>query len=334
MKNYNFAILGCGVISKTHALAIESIENATLVGVADNNIEYARSFAEKYGVKAYSDYAEMLADSNVDVVCICTPSGFHAGNAIEALNAGKHVVLEKPMSISNEWADKVIATVEKTGKQLTVVSQFRFSDDIIKVKKLISENAFGKISLCTLTMKYYRTPEYYASSSWRGTLKFDGGGALINQGIHGIDMLDYIVGPITNVKGKIATISHNIEGEDTAVAFFQTASGALGIIQGSTCAYPGFDRRIEIHGDKGYVCLLENKIEKLMVNGAMVDLGELNFTSTANDNTVMDYRMHKAQFENFLNGIEGKEKILVDCYEGKKALAIIQTIYQTSKENW
>ena len=334
MKTYNFAILGCGVISKTHALAIDSIENATLVGVADNNVEYARSFAEKNGVKAYENYQALLADKDIDVVCICTPSGFHASNAIDALNAGKHVVLEKPMSISNEWADKVIETVEKTGKKLTVISQFRFSDDIIRVKKLISENAFGKISLCTLTMKYYRNPEYYSSSSWRGTLKFDGGGALINQGIHGVDMLDYIVGPITNVKGKVATISHNIEGEDTAVAFFQTQCGALGVIQGSTCAYPGFDRRIEIHGDNGYVCLLENKIEKLMVNGEMVDLGELNFTSTANDNTVMDYRMHKAQLENLLNAIEGKEKILVDCYEGKKALAIIQSIYKSSKEIW
>ena len=334
MKTYNFAILGCGVISKTHALAIDSIENATLVGVADNNVEYARSFAQKNGVKAYENYQELLQDESVDVVCICTPSGFHASNAIDALNAGKHVVLEKPMSISNEWADKVIEACERTGKKLTVISQFRFSDDIIRVKKLIEEKAFGKISLCTLTMKYYRNPEYYSSSSWRGTLKFDGGGALINQGIHGVDMLDYIVGPITNVKGKVATISHNIEGEDTAVAFFQTECGALGVIQGSTCAYPGFDRRIEIHGDKGYVCLLENKIEKLMVNGEQVDLGELNFTSTANDNTVMDYRMHKAQLENLLNAIEGKEEILVDCYEGKKALAIIQSIYQSSKEIW
>jgi predicted dehydrogenase len=334
MKNYNFAILGCGVISKTHALAINEIPNATLVGVADNNAEYARAFAQKNGVKAYESYQDMLADKDIDVVCICTPSGFHASNAIDALNAGKHVILEKPMSISNEWADKVIEACERTGKKLTVISQFRFSEDIKRVKKLIEENVFGKISLCTLTMKYYRNPEYYSSSSWRGTLRFDGGGALINQGIHGVDMLDYILGPITNVKGKIATISHNIEGEDTAVAFFQTESGALGVIQASTCAYPGFDRRIEIHGDKGYVCLLENKIEKLMVNGEMVDLGELNFTSTANDNTVMDYRMHKAQFENFINGIEGKEKILVDCYEGKKALAIIQNIYQTSKEIW
>ena len=334
MKNYNFAILGCGVISKTHALAINEISNATLVGVADNNVEYARAFAQKNGVKAYENYQELLADKSIDVVCICTPSGYHASNAIDALNAGKHVILEKPMSISNEWADKVIDTCEKTGKKLTVISQFRFSEDVNKVKELISQNAFGKISLCTLTMKYYRNPEYYSSSSWRGTLRFDGGGALINQGIHGVDMLDYILGPITNVKGKIATVSHNIEGEDTAVALFQTANGALGVIQASTCAYPGFDRRIEIHGDKGYVCLLENKIEKLMVNGEMVDLGELNFTSTANDNTVMDYRMHKAQFENFINGIEGKEKILVDCYEGKKALAIIQKVYKTSKEEW
>ena len=159
-KTYNFAILGCGVISKTHVKAISSIENARLLGVADVNLANAQAFALANGVKAYSDYAEMLADSNVDVVCVCTPSGWHAPNAIQALKAGKHVVLEKPMALNTKDADEIIAISEQTGKKVTVISQFRFSEDLIKIKKYIDQGAFGKISICNLIMKYYRAPEY------------------------------------------------------------------------------------------------------------------------------------------------------------------------------
>ena len=330
-KTYNFAILGCGVISKTHVKAISSIENARLLGVADVNLANAQAFALANGVKAYSDYAEMLADSNVDVVCVCTPSGWHAPNAIQALKAGKHVVLEKPMALNTKDADEIIATCEQTGKKVTVISQFRFSDDLIKIKKYIDEGAFGKISICNLIMKYYRAPEYYSSSSWKGTIKYDGGGALINQGIHGVDMMDYLIGPITKVYGQIATICHNIEGEDTAVATFKTESGALGIIQASTCAYPGFDRRIEINGDKGYAILRENKIEKLVINCQEVDIGQLELTSTASDHTVMDYTMHKSQLTNFINALDGKEDLILGAKEGKRALEVIEKVYTTAK---
>lgn len=330
-KTYNFAILGCGVISKTHVEALSKIENAKLLGVADVNLANATAFAEKYGIKAYQDYSQMLADENVDVVCVCTPSGWHAPNAIQALKAGKHVVLEKPMALNTKDADEIIATSEQTGKMVTVISQFRFSDDLIKIKEYIDAGAFGKVSTCSLTMKYYRAPEYYSSSSWKGTIKYDGGGALINQGIHGVDMMDYLVGPITKVYGQIATVCHNIEGEDTAVATFKTENGALGVIQASTCAYPGFDRRLEINGDKGYAVLRENKIEKLVVNCKEVEIGQLELTSTASDNTVMDYTMHKAQITNFINALEGKEQLTLGAKEGKRALEVIEKVYTTAK---
>lgn len=331
MKTYNFAILGCGVISNTHVKAIKDIPNAKLVGVADVNYERAKEFAEQNEIKAYLNYEEMLADQSIDVVCICTPSGWHAPNAIQALKSGKHVVLEKPMALNIQSANEVISVANEVGKKVTVISQFRFSEDLIKIKEYIQQGRFGRISLCSLLMKYYRAPEYYSTSNWKGTLKFDGGGALINQGIHGVDMLDYLVGPIVDVDGRIATLFHNIEGEDTAVATFETESGALGVIQGSTCAYPGFDRRIEIHGDKGYAVLRENKIEKLVIDKEEVNIEKKEFVSTASDNTVMDYTMHKFQITNFINSLEGKEKLIMDGEEGKRALTIIENIYKCGR---
>ena len=266
-KTFNFGILGCGMIAEIHAKAIASVDCAELIGVTDNAADRATFFAEKYGVECYQSYESMLADPRIDAVCICTPSCFHAENAIKAMEKGKHVAVEKPMAIDLKEADEVVAVSRRTGKYLTVISQLRFADEIVKVKKMIDENAFGRITLCSLSMKYYRSPEYYSSSSWKGTKKFDGGGALMNQGIHGIDLLQYLVGPMTNVNGVAKTLCHNIEVEDTAVATFELENGALGVLEASTCTYPGFSRRIEIHGERGYVSLLENNIDPKEIQG-------------------------------------------------------------------
>ena len=329
---FKFGILGCGMIANIHALAIKGIENVQLVGVADNKKEFADNFAQKHGVKAFASFEEMLADKEIDVVCICTPSCFHAPNAIQAMQSGKHVVLEKPMAFTAAEADEVIAVSEKTGKFITVISQLRFSPDILKLKELVQKGAFGKITLCTLSMKYYRSEEYYSSSPWKGTKKFDGGGALMNQGIHGIDLLQYIVGAVKSVQGQVRTLSHAIEVEDTAAAVLEFECGALGTVQGSSCSYPGFERKIEIHGDKGYALLVENKIEKMMIDGEQVcvEITESD-VNTASDPTALDCGAHRKQMMNLLGAIEGKEKLLIDGNEGKKAVEIIEKIYKTSK---
>ncbi len=323
-----FGIVGCGMIASINAEAIERIPSAKLVGVADNNFDVACSFSEKRSVKAYKSYDEMLSDSNIDAVVVCTPSCFHAQNAIDALKAGKHVVLEKPMAISLEDADKIIEAVNDTGKILTVVSQFRFSSDLLKVKGLIEKGAFGKISLCTLSMRYYRSPEYYSSSAWKGTLKFDGGGALINQGIHGIDLLQYLAGDVKTVAGVTRTLAHDVEVEDTAVATVEFVNGALGTIIASTCAYPGFERKIEINGDKGFVILQENKIERLMIDGVDKTVELEKTINASSDPANITCNEHKAQLENFIAAIEDEEALLVDCYEGRKALRVIEEIYR------
>lgn len=326
---FKFGILGCGMIAGIHADAINNIEGAELVAVADNNHEYAESFAKKHGVKAYASYADMLK-SDVDVVCVCTPSCFHAQNAIDAMRAGKHVVLEKPMALSTDDADRVIAVSKETGKLVTVICQLRFSPDVQRLKKLVGKGAFGRISLCTLSMKYHRSSEYYSSSPWKGTLKFDGGGALMNQGIHGIDLLEYIVGDVKEVQGKIRTLSHKIEVEDSAVAMLEFENGALGVIEASTCAYPGFERKIEIHGDRGYAILVENSIEKLMINGEEQPTVKGEVANTASDPSAVQSGMHRLQIENLIKSIEGKEKLLIDCHEGRRAVRIIEDIYRSS----
>lgn len=330
MKKLKFGILGCGMVANVHARAIKEIGDSELVAVCDSDRERVRVFAEQYGAHPYFDYGEMLA-SDIDVVCVCTPSCFHARNAIDALEAGKHVVLEKPMAFTSAEADKVIASSDKSGKKITVISQLRFSDDVKKVKKLIQGGAFGKITLCNLFMKYYRSREYYSQSSWKGKLAFDGGGALMNQGIHGIDLLIYIMGDIKSISGKIGTLSHDVETEDTAVATVEFECGALGVIEASTCAYPGFDRRIEIHGDNGYAIIRENKIEKLMVGGKDVEVINDGGVSTAGDPSDLSIEMHKVQIENLIGAIGGKNELFIDAREGKKAVAVIEKIYESAK---
>ena len=328
-KKLRFGILGCGMIAKFHADAITSLENAILFGAADNNPAIAQKYAAKYGIKAYGDYDQMLNDPQIDAVCICTPSGFHAENALKALKAGKNVVLEKPMALNTEDADKIIAACDETGKKLTVICQLRFSDDILQVKKLISENAFGKIVMCNLSMKYWRDEEYYASSPWKGTRKFDGGGALMNQGIHGIDLLLYIMGECEVLSAKTDTLYHNIEVEDIAVALLKFKNGALGTLKATTCAYPGFERRMEILGSNGCAVFVENRLDKLVVRGeTIVDNGAVvSAVNTASKPDNMTANSHALQINNFINSILGEDTLLIDATEGKKALNLIETIY-------
>ena len=328
MKNkLNFGILGCGAISDFHARAIESIENAVLYGVADKNLAAAYNFAEKYGIKAYSDFEEMLADGEIDAVCICTPSGFHAENAINALNARKHVVLEKPMALSLEDCDRVEKACDESGCKLTVICQLRFSDDVQKIKQLVKENAFGKLVFCDLYMKYWRSEEYYSSSPWKGTVKMDGG-ALMNQGIHGVDAMLYIMGDANIISAKTRTTYHNIEAEDTAVAMLEFENGALGVIEAATCVCPGSSRRIELRGSKGAAVLEENSIVKLVLDGEEIINTENNLNcGTANDPLAMSHLLHAKQISNFVESVSNDEELLIDCKEARRAIDLIGKIY-------
>ncbi len=327
-KTVRFGILGCGMIAGFHASAIAQIENAVLVGVADANPDRAKVFAEERGIAAYTDYEQMLADESIDAVCVCTPSGFHAENTLQALKAGKHVVLEKPMTITVADADRVIDACERYGKLVTVISQFRFSDDVQRVKELVDEGAFGTLAFCNLSMKYWRDPSYYANSCWKGTYKMDGGGALINQGIHGVDLLLYIMGDASVSFAKTRTAFHNIEAEDSAVALLEFANGCLGTLEASTCAYPGFERKIELYGSEGCAILRENRLEKLIVHGETLIDRKVETVHTSADPAAMSCEQHRLQLQNFVGAICGTEPLLIDSVQGKRAVKLVQEIYQ------
>lgn len=337
MKNkMKIGILGCGMIANIHAQAIALIEDAELIGVSDPIEASAKAFSEKYGVSVYKDYDAMLNDEEIDIVCICTPSGFHADGALKALNHNKHVVLEKPMALTTEDADAIVEASKKSGCLLTVISQLRFNEDIQKVKKMVEEGAFGDLAFCDLYMKYWRDPSYYASSTWKGTFKFDGGGALMNQGIHGVDLLHYMAGSAKVVKGKVKTLFHDIEVEDTATAIMEFENGALGVIEGSTCAAGGFDRKIEIIGTKGYVILREGDIEKMEIDGKVIienDGSDQPEVRSSSDATAVQCIGHVKQITNLIRAIRGEEELLIDATEGRKAVKTICDIYASSKKD-
>ena len=334
MNKINFVIIGTGMIAPAHADAINSIERACLYGVCGRNSEKTAEFAKKYGVKCYNSYEEVLSDGNVDAVSICTPSGYHAEQAIQALHHGKNVIVEKPMALNTADCDRIIEAVKETGKTLAVICQLRFSEDVQRVKKLYEEGAFGTVSLCDLYMKYWREPSYYAENTWRGTKALDGGGALMNQGIHGIDLLLYITGGAKLISARTKTAYHNIEVEDTAVALLEYPNGAAGVIEGSTCTYPGFERSLEIHGSSGYVVLKSGIIEKLVLDGKDItpknDDAERHNSSS--DPKATGFLRHAKEYENFIAAINGEEELLIDACEGKKAVELIESIYETSAD--
>lgn len=332
MKKINFAIIGCGLISDIHASAVVELDCAELIGAWDLDPERAKAFCQKYSASPYGSLEELLGDENIDAVCICTPSIAHKEQAIAALKANKHVILEKPMALCEADAKEVCEVAESVGKLLTVVSQTRFSEAVRKVKQLISENAFGKLCFCDLYMKYYRSPEYFSASPWRGRKKFDGGGALMNQGIHGIDLMRYLVGDAKLISGKVNTLVHDIEVEDSAVALLEYECGALGVIEGSTCASPGFRRRIEINGERGYVILSDTTIEKLYIDGEMLISKEIDqHPSTAASPVLASNELHKAQLLNFISAINGDETLTVSAYDGYYAVKLIEDIYNSSE---
>ncbi len=325
-----FGILGLGMVCRVHEEAIARTPGAVLVGVADTDIERAESFASERGVRAYATYEQMLADSEIDVISVCTPSFCHAENAISALRAGKHVVLEKPMAMTPEQADEVARESERADRLVSVVFQRRFYDNVVKVKRAIDNGELGRIVLCNLSMKYYRDEAYYASSSWRGTLKYDGG-AMMNQGIHGIDLLEYLVGDVKNVEGFTRTLCHKIEAEDTAVAAFELECGALGTICASTCTYPGFSLLLEIHGERGFVIMKDNTIERMMVDGEELEIEPVTaYCGTASNPAAMSPEGHIREYQNVVSALRGEEELLTDAREGARAIRLISKISASS----
>ncbi len=335
-----FGIVGTGMISKFHAMAIKDIPSAKLVGCADMKTERAMAFAKEEGCKGYESLEAMLADPQVQVVTICTPSGAHVEPAVAAAKAKKHVLVEKPLEITLERCDKIINACKENGVLLGAILPSRFSPANVALKQAIDSGRFGKLTLGDTYVKWWRTQEYYDSGAWRGTWELDGGGALMNQAIHSVDLLTWLMGPVAEIRAQTGTLAHErIAVEDTAVASVRFVNGALGTIVATTAAYPGYLKRIELHGSEGSAVLEEEDIKhwdfmKKTRSDAAIHRQMASSKSTgggAADPSAIGHHGHMLQFQDFVEAIRKDRTPAIDGHEGRRSIEIILAIYQSAK---
>ena len=333
MKSIGFGIIGCGMVSRIHAEALREVPGAELRGVYDPVPGRAEAFSLEKGGIPYAALEDLLKAPDIDVVCICTPSGTHAKLAVQAVRAGKHVVVEKPLAITMEQLDEVDSACRQGGVQLCCISQLRFTRDYRLVREAVAEGKLGTLVCGDVYMKYYRDPSYYAGSSWRGSLAMDGGGALMNQGIHGVDLLQSIMGPVKSVFARSRTLFHKIEAEDTLSAVLEYENGALGVIQATTSACPGYSRRLEINGTLGGITLTEDRITSWDLAAPPEYLLQPveSGVRTAGDPTALNVECHAAQLSDMIRAIHTGTRPLVDCSEGRKTVEIILAIYRSAQ---
>jgi UDP-N-acetyl-2-amino-2-deoxyglucuronate dehydrogenase len=338
MKTWNFGIVGSGLIADFHARAIGDLDNAKFVGCCDKIPERAAALADKYDAKAFDTYQDMVASDDIDVVTIATPSGFHLEPAVAAAEAGKHVICEKPVEITLDRIDAMIAAHEKAGTRLGGIFPYRFNDSQKVLREAINSGRFGTISYAGIYVPWWRTDEYY-KDSWHGTWKLDGGGAMMNQSIHMVDMLCDVMPPIESLQAYTGAIGHDIETEDTAVAAVKYTNGALGVIYGTTASWPGQFRRFEIMGTKGTVIQVENSFtvwqfadEKPQDKEIRAKFGGITGGGGVSDPAAITHDNHTRNFKAFLDALETGEDFWIDGAEARKAVEVILAIYQSAKE--
>lgn len=321
-----FGIIGCGIIAELHANAIGMCPHTELLAVTDVDAARARNFAEKHGVALHGSNLEaMLANPDIDVVSVCTPSGLHRDAAVAAAEAGKHVLCEKPLEITAQKMEEMIAACRRAGVKLGCVYQRRAQAVPRKVKQVLEQGLLGKLVLCDAYLKYYRDQAYYDSAGWRGTWALDGGGALMNQGVHGVDMIQWLCGGITRVYGRAAALARNIEVEDTAVAVVEFGAGSFGIIEAATTVYPERSTRFEIHGELGSIIFDDSGIQEWHVPGDEEPNVEADHIEGVH--SIGHYRFIEDMAKAVL---EGREP-MVPGEDARKAVDIILAIYQSSR---
>ncbi|MBO4303406.1 MAG: Gfo/Idh/MocA family oxidoreductase [Lentisphaeria bacterium] len=332
-----FGIIGTGMIASFHARAINALANAHLVAVYGNEPESVKKFAAEYKVKAYYSLEEFLADPDIQAVTIAVPSGYHGAVAIPAAKAGKHILCEKPLEITLEKADRIIQTCEENNVLLSPVFQARFSRPVRMVKQAMQAGRFGRMVLASAQMRWFRDTAYYTKSSWRGTWALDGGGALMNQAIHTIDLLLYINGAPDTVFAFAGTLTHSIEVEDNLCATVKFRNGSFGTIEVSTSCAPGFPRRLEFSGDKGTVAFEEGRITRWAFTEPLPEDEEAktNFTGSGvhggSDPAQIDSMGHELQIGDLADAILTGRKPFLDGHEGRRAIELISGIYESAR---
>ncbi len=333
-KKIGFGIIGCGVIAPRHAEAIRKADGAELIACCDIIDEKAEQFAKEEGAEFwYKDYKEMLKRDDIDSVCICTPSGMHGDMVIDCAEAGKHVMCEKPLDIKMEKLDSMVEACRKAGVKLGGIFQRRTYETSQRIKEAVENGELGKMILGDAYLKYYRSQEYYDKAEWRGTWELDGGGALMNQGVHGIDLLQWIMGDIESVYARNAALARDIEVEDTAVVNLKFKNGAFGVIEGTTSVYPAQPTTLHIHGDKGSIILEEQTIKKFELIDKDVNLNTEGDEKAGGSSDPDDIAStgHIMQIQDLVEAINEDREPMVNGESARKAVEVILAIYESAQ---
>jgi UDP-N-acetyl-2-amino-2-deoxyglucuronate dehydrogenase len=336
-KKIGFAIVGTGTIAAFHARAIAATPDVELRAVHDGIPARAKAFAAEFGVEAVDDLGTLLKRPDVDAVCVTVPSGLHGEITIRALAAGKHVLCEKPLEITTERIDSLTAAAKRSGRILAAVFQNRLGAGAQHVKRAIGGGRFGRLALCSAYVKWWRDPVYYSSSQWKGTKELDGGGALMNQAIHAIDLLQWLVGVPTRVGAQVRTQVHAIKMEDTAAAWLEFPCGALGAVEAATSCYPGQRMRLEISGEKGTAVLEDDRIIKWEFADSLPEDEAIRLDTRtsigggASDPKAISVEGHRLLIADLADAIRNGRPPLIDSNEARNAVAIIEAIYRSAR---
>ncbi|MGB2252269.1 MAG: Gfo/Idh/MocA family protein [Flavobacteriaceae bacterium] len=329
-KKIGFGVIGTGNIAKFHAQCIDKIPNAKLLGVLSKTESRALDIAVNFRAPVFWEIEKLLSHPEIDVICVCNESGLHGATIAKIAKAGKHILCEKPLETTVEKIDRIAEVVKSTGIQLACVFQNRENPEYKKLKTFVESGSLGKILLCQTSINWYRPPTYY-EGSWRGTKALDGGAALINQGIHTIDLMLDLMGEVALVSGLVDTLHHQIEGEDLAVAALKFKSGALGTLSGGTALFPGEPESITIYGTLGNVVFRGGKIVSSTVSSIHKALtaSDEDPGSGASDPMAITDQFHIAAIEDFMDAIRHDRVPKVNIDEAKKSVALINAIYQS-----
>lgn len=337
-----FAIVGCGMIARFHARALAEVPEARLVAVVSRSAANAQKMIQEMDLRcdAATDLAQVLSRRDVDVVIVTTPSGAHMEPAVAAAQAGKHVVVEKPLEITLERCDRIIDACAKHKVKLCTIFPSRFSPANETLKAAVEKGRFGRLTLGETTCKWWRSQAYYDEGGWKGTKALDGGGALMNQAIHNVDLLQWLMGPVTHLSGFTAMLAHErIEVEDTAVACLRFASGALGVIQATTSVHPGLPKTVAVHGDHGTAVIEQDDILRWELTPETAEdraikerfAQKVGASGGSSNPAAISHAGHARQLQDFVRAIQTGTEPLVDGREGRKAVEIILGIYQSAE---
>jgi UDP-N-acetyl-2-amino-2-deoxyglucuronate dehydrogenase len=338
------ALVGAGVIGKHHGLVISQLAGRLqLVAVADIQIDRAEQLAAQRGGRPFGSLTEALAAEDIDIVVVCTPTGRHGEVAIEALAAGKHVIVEKPAEVTVAKTDEIIEAQQKAGTLVTVISQHRFDPATETTLAAIERGELGRLTSGIAAIDWWRGQSYYDSGDWRGTWELDGGGALMNQGVHTVDLLVAALGRPVEVFAYTGTLAHErIEVEDVAVGVVRFESGALGVLHATTAAYPGLSARLQVHGDRGSAVIDDDQLaffhatprgtepeERLMGTTQAISGAAAGATASSNPGQLSD--AHRLQYLNFLGALDGTEKLRVDLETNRQSIGVITGAYESAR---